>query len=227
MRVSSITILILVATLSAPVMGSVWLADYHGYDFTWPLPNNYTEDGQFYAAVGPLVSMNEDFFVLDEDNNEYTMHIHSGVLTSTYMVGTYAFYEYMNGDGTLNFYEDPFVGGTPADYGTYPPNPTSPSTFIDGTFMLGGSFESLTIIIETVSGDGNLTGTLNLNDGDYIGNIPPNMREGWTISALGLGHPPYTPEGYTNQIDGEVYLEQQPTPTKQSTWGLIKRIYNR
>ncbi|MBU1700633.1 MAG: hypothetical protein KJ970_11760 [Candidatus Eisenbacteria bacterium] len=218
--------LCLAALFTAPAIGSIWLADYHGYDFTWPLPQNYTDEGQFYATIGPMVSANADFMVMDEDNYEYTVHIHSGALSTTETVGTYVFYNYYGGDGTISFYEDSRIDGTSADYGTYPPNPTAPSTFIDGTHLLGGYFTSLTIVIETVSGNGSFTGTINFNEGVCIENMSSTIRAGWTLAALGLGQPPYTPSGYTNQVDGEVYLDQLPTATHSATWGQIKSFYN-
>lgn len=219
-----LTSLGLLLLLTSAASATVWLADYHGYDYTWPLPENFTAPGQFYAAVGPVISMNEDYFILDENLFEYSIHIHSGTLTSVEYIGTWVFYHYEAGDGTILFYEDSRTGGTLFDYGTYPPNATCPSTFIDGTPMVGGYFASLTISIETEDGDGMLSGTIDFDRGDYLENIPPDMRYGWTFSALGLGHPPFTPEGYMNQIDGEVYLEEG-TDTEPTTWGRIKDLY--
>jgi hypothetical protein len=214
----------LLAALPSSSFGDIWLADYHGYDYTWPLSEDFTTEGQFYAALGPVISMNEDYFILDEDTFEYTIHIQSGTLTSSDTVGTYVFYHYEEEDGTISFYEDSRTTGSGSDYGTYPPNETAPSTFIDGTHMLGGCLTSLTIVIEQENGDGTFSGMIDFDEGDYLENIPPNMREGWTFSALGLGHPPFTPEGYMNQIDGEVYLEGG-TPVKSTTWGRIRILY--
>lgn len=218
-------VLALVA-LFAPALADVWLADYRGFDYTRPLFENYTAPGQTYEAVGPVISMNEDFFVLDEDTFEYTIFLNSGSLTAVDSVGTYVFYHFESGDGVIAFYEDAIGGGTGFDYGTYPPNPTCPSTFNDGTEMLRGTLTSLTIVIETVDGDGSFSGTIDFVGGDYLANIPPDMREGWTFSALGLGHPPFTPEGFMNQIDGEVYLTQS-TPVERTTWGRIKQLHQR
>lgn len=223
-RIPAIVVSCFVVLLVTAAGADVWLADYHGYDYTWPLPENYTAPGQFYAAVGPVISMNEDYFILDEETFEYTIHIHSGTLTSVDTLGTYVFYHYEEEDGTISFYEDDRATGTPADYGTYPPNTTSPSTFTDGTQMIGGYFTNLVITIELVDGDGSFSGTLNFNEGAYLENIPANMRDGWTFSGLGLGHPPFVPEGYMNQIDGEVYLEEG-TPAQSATWGQIKQLY--
>jgi len=225
MRAMLISFMLWGAVVGAPsATRTAWLADYHGYDFTWPLPEDFTSPGQFYAAVGPVISMNEDFFILDDDQFEYTIHIHSGTLTYADTVGTYVFFYYEDGDGTISFYEDSRDEGTLADYGTYPPNETSPSTFVDGTHMLGGAFTSLRIVFEMEDGDGSFSGTINFTEGTYLENIPPDMRDGWTFSGLGVGHPPFVPEGYMNQVDGEVYLEEG-TPTKRCTWGNIKQRY--
>lgn len=221
-----VSLVSLLTLAASPALGDVWLGDYRGYDYTWPLPNDYITEGQYYSALGPVISMNEDFFILDEDNFEYTIHIHSGTLTSVDSVGTYVFYYYQEGDGTISLYEDSRAGGTQFDYGTYPPNDTAPSTFIDGTFMLGGRFTSLRIVIELIDGDGSFSGTIDFDRGDYLENIPPHMREGWTFSGLGLGHPPFTPEGYMNQMDGEIYLEEG-TPVEESSWGRIKLLYEK
>ena len=211
---------------AVPAAGDTWLADYRGYDYTRPLFENFTAPGQTYEAVGPIISMNEDFFVLDEDNFEYTVFLNSGTLTAVDSVGTYVFYHFVAGDGVLSFHEDAIVGGTQADFGTYPPNASCPSSFNDGTTMLQGVLTSLTIVIETEDGDGSLSGTFDLVGGDYLENIPPDMREGWTFSALGLGHPPFTPEGFMNQIDGEVYLTTS-TPVERTSWGRLKQLHRR
>ena len=216
----------LLALAATPVFGNVWLADYRGYDYTWPLPNDFITDGQFYSALGPVVSMNGDFFILDEVTFEYTVHIHSGTLTAAESVGDYDFYYYQEGDGTISFYEDSRATGTQFDYGTFPPNDTAPSTFIDGTLMLRGSFVSLRIAIDRVDGGGSFSGTVDFNQGEYLENIPPDMRDGWTFAGLGQGNDPLTPNGYMNQVDGEVYLEEG-TPTQESSWGRIKRLYDR
>jgi hypothetical protein len=73
---------------AAAVNGEVWLADYWGYDYTRPLPNDFTTDGQTYEAVGPLASMNGDFYILDEETFEYTMFINSGTLSGFEAVGS-------------------------------------------------------------------------------------------------------------------------------------------
>ena len=213
---------LLIVTLAGSAGASLFLSDYHGYDYTWPMPWDFTSPGQMYDAVGMVTQMNPAFHVID-NAQEYTMHITSGMLTDPDTLGTFAIYKYDSGMGTFGIYRDVIGNGTTADYGMWPPNPTAPSTFIDGELVLGATFTTLTIIIDLNTGDGSLSGTMNFDSGLEIGNIPPGQLDGWTFAGLGAGMPG-TPDGYIWQIDGEVYLPD-PTSTQQVNWGKIKKLF--
>jgi hypothetical protein len=221
-QVLSVALLLgtVVVLLSGAAKADVFLADYLGYDYTWPLPNDFISPGQKYAALGFVPQVNQDYIAWDP-SLEYTFHIHSGELTLADTVGVFLKLTYEDGDGTFQIWKDSPVVGTPADYGVNPPNGTAPSTFTDGTLVLGGTFGVLTILVNMDTFDGSLSGTIDFDSGSDLPNIPPGMQDGWTFAGFGWDYPGI-PEGYTWQIDGEVYLPE-PTPVRQTSWGELKR----
>ncbi len=104
-----------------------------------------------------------------------------------------------------------------------PPNETAPSTFVDGNTILGGSFTSLTISVDLVSGNASLSGSLSIVYRSRLLNIPPNMLDGWTFAGMGAGMPG-TPDGWLWQIDGEIYIPD-PTGTESTSWGEVKKLF--
>lgn len=222
LRMSLVALVACGFLMAAPAGASVWLADYLGYDYTWPLPHDFTSPGQYYDALGSIVSTNPAY-IPTFPGVEYTFHIYSGTLTSADTLGTFGVYRYEAGDGTIGLYGDLIPPGSNFDYGVNPPNGTAPGTFIDGTLLLGANFDFLQILIDLGTGDGSLSGTLMFNSGDNLPSIPVDMLDGWTFAGLGLGFPG-TPEGYIWQIDGEIYLPD-PTSTKESSWGGIKKLF--
>jgi hypothetical protein len=198
-----------------------FLADFQGFDFTWPLPSCLDCPGQYYEAQGFVGSVNPTFLNFNYGSNEYTFALGNDLFfADADTFGTVVVSYYVNGD--IDFYEDPIGGGTP---GTYNLNGNCDPfwdrlTFSDGTNVLHGEFTSFFIVNDTSTGNGNLEGVTNWTGGTQLGNIPPSQRSGWTFGAIGirLGS---TPCGYHWQIDGECYL-QSPVPTVPTTWGAIK-----
>jgi hypothetical protein len=212
-------LLLSVASLAS---ANVFLADWFGYDYTAPNPWDFTGPGQWYDANGVITSANPIYLTLDPVNNEYTFRIYSGMLTSADTLAGWGVYQYAGGDGTIGIYEDSKTTGTLFDYGVWPPNGTAPSTFIDGTLMIGGSFATLMIRVNLGTGDGSLSGTIDWTGGTELGNFPADQHDGWTFAGFGAGMPG-TPLGYIWQIDGEIYLPE--TATEESSWGNVKNLF--
>jgi hypothetical protein len=206
-----------VAVLAAAAWANVYLLDFNGYDYWWP--------AGCYNAVGDVTAVNSSYLTFDYVNNEYTFSIQNlctAMVDSTTIPGLII---WSFTGGTVDVYEDAIAGGTHRDYGINPPNATAPSTFEDGTLVLGGDFSMMTLVWNTFSGVGSLEGTMDLNRGSQLSNIPMNQRTGWTLAATrDIDDPIPTPEGYFWQIDG--YLEiSDPIPTEQKSWGELKRQY--
>ena len=198
----------------------ILLCDYFGYDYTFPLPRDFTGPGQQYVALGDVDNINPEAVITDPLNNEYTCVLYSGTLTSADTIaGTYAQYEYMMGDGTYYIYEDPIAGGTHRDYGINPPNGSAPATFEDGTLILGAQFTSLTIVVNLATSTASLNGTLTFYCGDDWGDLP--CYEGWTFA--GETTETGIPEGYRWAVDGLVYVHE--TATEGTRWSNIKNLF--
>lgn len=223
LRMFALTLAVCGLLVSVPASASVWLADYLGYDYTWPLAHDFTSPGQYYDALGSVVSTNPTF-VPTFPGVEYTFHIYSGTSTYADTLGNFGIYRYEAMDGSIGLYGDLIPPGSSFDYGTNPPNGVAPATFIDGTLLLGATFDFLQITVDLTTGDGSLSGTLSFNSGSDFGNIPGDMLNGWTFAGLGAGFPGI-PDGYSWQIDGEIYLPD-PTATEESSWGGIKKLFN-
>ena len=130
--------------------------------------------------------------------------------------------------GTIQVFADP----TPdAVFAPFPPNAQVPSTFEnDPPPILVGSFTRYVVTTNnfTAFQTGNIDGDINWTGGTLIdkmrgpsGAICPGLFTGgitWN-TAPGIGIP-----GYLFRHDGKIDL-QCPTPTRKSTWGVLKQLY--
>ncbi len=204
-----------VAVLAAAAWANVYLLDFQGFD--------YWEPAGCYNAIGDVTGVNSDYLTFDYANNEYTFSLQNVCAAMSDTVSGMIIWSFSG--GTVDIYEDAIVGGTSRDYGINPPNATAPSTFEDGTLVLGGDINSMVLVWNSLSGEGSLEGTMDLNRGTQLVNIPMNQRTGWTLAALrDVGGSIPTPEGYFWQIDG--YLEiSDPIPVERKSWGELKHQY--
>lgn len=123
-----------------------------------------------------------------------------------------------------------------ASFGTNPPNATVPSTFNDGSLVLSGSFQQLTVTFIRRNSDqmvlsGNAdTGTPSVANGVFNGGsalplvstngqpCPFRVTGGWLAKAGSF------PAGFSAHFDGKIDIDC-PTPALESTWGRIKGQY--
>jgi hypothetical protein len=129
-----------------------------------------------------------------------------------------------------------FTGPTNASFGTNPPNATVPSTFNDGSLVLSGSFQQLTVTFIRRNSDqvvlsGNAdSGTPSIANGVFNGGsalalvssngqpCPFRVTGGWLAKAGSF------PAGFTAHFDGKIDIDC-PTPALESTWGRVKGQY--
>jgi hypothetical protein len=222
------SILVVVACLCVAfaAWADVQLMDFSGFDWFWP--GDIGQAGSCYSAVGFVNSFNPTYVDFDYGTNEYTF-----VLAEEYACyasgdtfGTTAVYTYdaQTTNATFRVYCDSIATGTPADYGTNPPDSLPIGTFTDGDCILEAEFQSdLTIIVSLSTGNGNISALLEWTGGSQIGNIPPEQRsQSLTVAGLTFD-PPGGPSGYHWQIDGEVFIED-PVAVEPRTWGQIKTL---
>ena len=129
-----------------------------------------------------------------------------------------------------------YTSPTNAAFGTNPPNATVPSTFVDGTLVLSGSFQQLTVTFIRRNSDqvvlsGNAdSGTPSVANGVFNGGsalplvstngqpCPFRVTGGWLARAGAF------PAGYSAHFDGKIDIDC-PTTASPSTWGRVKESY--
>jgi hypothetical protein len=205
--------------LPARSHADVFLADFLGYDYEDPDINpQFGGPGDWYNAIGLVTEVNPAF-VTTTPGQEYTFQFFNLWPTLTETAGDFVFIYYTS--GRVRIFED---NTTTATFGVNPPNATAPSTFTDGTLVLGASVNNFVITLDTVTGDGSFDGEVTFDEGSQLSNIPPGQRSGWTFAGLTSGPGTGTPEGYDHQVDGEIRV-QDPTPATPTTWGKLKATY--
>ena len=204
--------------VAAPMGGNIIIGDQSAQaDFLDNVGDGYAAVG-FVTSFASLLSGS-----VDTANNEYTFHLYDGSVNATSFDGTFLEVVFDAG-ARVRLYEDPFLGGTAADYGTNPPNGTAPPSFTDGTVILGMALGNLHLFYDYSANAGAIDATATLDEGTLLGTIHPARRSGWLISGQ-AGRPNGTiPAGYENQLSGDVQIPGA-TPTAQKSWGAVKALY--
>lgn len=197
------------------------LFDYVGFDYQTPNNVPFGDPGTSYTGIGtvpflfaPLTS--------DTNNNEYT-YVMSGLapVGPPQVFGQFKIINYTA--GTITLYEDAKLGGSAADFGVNPPNPTVPTTFTDGTPILVGSLTNFQFVLDTASGTGSFEAVFTVTGGSQLGNFPLNQRKGWTFSGATV-NALNIPQGYAHQVDGQTFLDA-PVSSRKTSWGRLKAGY--
>jgi len=212
-------------TLPTGAQADQFLADFRGFDYEDP--NNtpgFGSIGDGYNSLGIVLSVNPSLLTIDNVNNEYTYRFYNLAAVGSESAAPFLFVFYSPGD--FDIYEDSRSLGTAADYGTNPANATAPSTFVDGTNILGGTVTNFVLTLDLSSGTGSFNGDIALNRGTQSGSSPPAPLHGWKVAGLTSGGGPGTPAGYQHQVDGEIRVPDV-TPNKATTWGQVKSTYRR
>lgn len=211
----------------APALADdVLLLGFSGFDYQDPdpVPGTFLAVGEGYKTLGFVTEFKTP--IVEHVNpavNEYTyfyydLTVVSNDFTDGVLMVTFA------DPGRGRFYEDPKSGGTPALYGVNPPNATAPSSFVDGSVILGGQITGMFFWYDYVMNQGGFSANMSFDEGTLITYIPPNQRNGWTLAGL-TGRPnPSVPDGYQHQISGECRIPGSVS-AKSTTWGAIKALY--
>lgn len=214
-----------VLALPSGAQADQFLADFRGFDYEDPNSTpGFGDIGDGYNSLGIVLSVNPALLTIDNVNNEYTYRFYNLAAVSTETAAPFLFVFYSAGD--FDIYEDSRGLGTAADYGTNPANATAPSTFVDGTNILGGTVTNFVLTLDLSSGTGSFNGDIAFNRGTQSGSIPPAQLNGWTFAGLTSGGGTGTPEGYQHQVDGEIRVPDV-VPAQPATWGQVKSTYRR
>ena len=199
--------------------------DYVGYDYEDADLDDtmFGEVGSGYVSLGQVPGLFSPL-VADTATYEYTYYITGLTSISRQVFGQYVVVSYDS--GTLQVYEDSKATGTPSDFGTNPPNPTAPPSFIDGDLFVEGTLSNFQIVFNTDDNSGSYEGRFDITGGAEVtnGNIPANQRAGWTFAGI-TGNELNRPEGYDHQVDGQIFLDR-PVPGQPMSWGRFKAKYH-
>jgi hypothetical protein len=202
------------------------LASFTGFDYLVPAgPLSGANPGDQYASVGFITSSNPLLLsVYNPVANEYTYYLNATVSAAFYDAFAGVVEIAFNPGGTIGIHEDSRTTGTAASYGINPPNATAPPTFVDGTLGLSAQVDNLVLIYDYSSNQGNFEGQANLVGGAWLALVPVAQRNGWVLGGLAGAPNASVPQGYINQVNGELVL---PTATNanQKSWGSIKALY--
>jgi len=170
----------------------------------------------------PLADLNPS-----DPTTEYTFIIKGLIATPTIVTGVPAttFYTTNYTGGTFELY-----AGSPrnASFAPNPENAIVPSTFQDGTLLLGGSFTSFYTQTNnfTAFQSGNMEGQIVWNTGTLLSRM--NGGNGQPCPGLFTGALTWNPTvlipGYVFRHEGKIDMNC-PTPANSSTWGKVKAQY--
>lgn len=212
-----------VLTMPAIAHADQFLADFRGFDYEDPnLTPGFGNVGDEYNSLGDVVQVNPAMLTADFTNNEYTYQFTDLTAIADESAPPYLFLFYSN--GRFRIFEDSKTSGTTRDYGVNPPNATAPSTFTDGTLILGGVVSNFILTLDLSNNNGSFNGDITFDEGTQQGSIPSASLNGWTFAGLTSGSGTGTPEGYAHQVDGQVRVPG-PVPADNTSWGKVKNLY--
>jgi hypothetical protein len=211
------------AACVAPISWGVTYATETSYAAPNSLP------GSVLTIRGLIDCFNAPFSDLDPTTKQYTVVISnliSGGTVATPLGGGFTNYQTHYTGGSFAYYEDTT---TPAD-------PANPPTYSDGTIILSGVLNGLTVNFTLgptgayVSGNFDTGpmgsgaqftgGTLFDRVSSFGQGCPLRDTGGWNVS------PNAHPAGYTAEVAGKTDIDCQPTATETGTWGKLKSTYH-
>lgn len=205
---------ILLALAAGPVSAGTSMIQLSGYSFETgsTAGSNFGEE---MCAVGRVTQVKRPLF-WSPTAYSYTWLADGMMSLGETVVGTTRVVEYSG--GVFKIQVDALPSN--ASYGTNPPNATSPATFADGlSTYLEGSFTSLMMTMNSVTGAGSVTGAITF----YGGNAFPQLEnpEGWTVGAQVSG---LAPQGYDVDWNATLYVAG-PLGVEGVSWSNIKAMY--
>lgn len=206
----------LVALFAVPATAQVATIDYFG--FGWEdggIPSSNPGDVLEFTGVADFV---DPLFGVSLAAVEVTFHASGLVSTGEIPIGGGTVVINYVG-GSLDVYVD---AAKNADWGVFPPNATSPSTFMDGTLLFGGGFTSFTLFL-AADGSGAYEGTLDGLAGTILGGGCSGCGYTWG-GAFAAASGAQIPAGYDLQIDGEFEVDAAVS-NQDMGWGRVKSLY--
>jgi hypothetical protein len=203
----------------AQAQTSTEIIDFVGY--AWEdggfLPSN---PGDELNIVGNT-DMIDAVFGVNLVNDEVTIWVTDLISTGAVDLGGYYGITYVG--GTIEVWQDPSQNHL---FGTFPPNGTAPSTFVDGNLLLGGTLDSFVLYYVPGAASGSYDANVTWTAGSALSTVLGIQNDGFTFGGV-LDEPlagPTIPDGYDLQVDGEVQVKVIIS-VEDKTWSGVKGLY--
>ncbi len=212
-KLLSVAILLLALSTAATAQEQIVV---YGYSYLTPpeaVGTVTTVVGFLEAPAGFTLPLTLDFVT-----NEYTFYYQATI--ASIVPGAFTT-NVTYTDATFSIYEDPLKNG---NYGTAPPNGTSPSTYTNGTLILTGTLSEVTRINFNFGfPEPTIVGNMDFTGGTRVGDLPSGGE--WTFHG-GLSANPLTgiPSGYFHTWATKI-IYNASVRTEETTWGRIKGLY--
>lgn len=221
MNIERITILLGVVLFSGHALAQNAVLDHQGYAWeSGGFPTSVAGDS--LHMVGVITSLDSRFNV-DPSNAAVTFWTTDLVSAGQVDLGG-GIVSIAYSGGTLEVWFDP----TPDhDYGINPANATSPSTFRDGTLLLGGTLHDFYLYFDTVTGVGAYEAQCDFDSGIGLAALnqfpgAAGFTFGGVLSPAAAGG--NVPQGYDLQTDGVIEVTVI-VGVESRSWSAIKQMY--
>lgn len=204
------------ALLACPALGdgsSPTLSEFFGFSWeTGGFPNSAA--GDELEVVGWIDQLSVPL-QWDPATYQYTLHLGGLISTGQEEPDPQNIDVHYVG-GRLGIYEDPLLGGTPADPGTDPPNTTAPGSFIDGVNYLRGALADFTLHYNHEFNAGAFEADLDFDSGSHLGELGPQTTGFVFGGVFEFG----SPDGYDLHWQGHILLDRYRI--EAATWSAVK-----
>ena len=198
------------------------IIDYQGY--AWETGGFVPSNPGDVLNIAGITDNVDAIFGVNLGNEELTIWVTNLLSTGQAPLGGGVIaVNYVGGD--IQVWQDPAMNH---DYGINPANATAPSTFVDGTLLLGGMFNSFVLYFDTVNGVGSYEGNVVWNAGTALGTINGIQNNGFTFGGVlnNAAASGTVPQGYDLQADGVIEVNVV-VGVEDKTWSGVKSLYNK
>lgn len=181
-----------------------------------------SDAGDIFNVVGVVDNINP-IFPINLGTTELTVWATNLSSTGQVPIGG-GFWAISYLGGRLELYDDPSKNH---DYGTFPPNALSPSTFTDGTLFLGGALMNFIVFFDSNTGSGAYEGFVTFDSGSALATVQGIQTDGFTFGAI-LDSEATAGSvilGYDLQLTGIIEV-RVTVPVQKMTWSRVKNLYS-
>ncbi len=196
--------------------GAASFFDFYGFDYLDGPP----------LSVGTVLSIPMLFdpvqpdpaLPLDLEGNEYTVFVGDLQINDVQSSGGVVIVTFSG--GFIQIFEDPAKN---SQWTIDPPNPQVPTTFTDGTLILGGGFTDCVMIFDVVFETGTVQGHVDFTTGTRLDEL--DAPTGWLFYG-GVTTNPLAgiPSGYEMAWDPQL-MGPETVPTHATTWGKVRGLF--